>query len=75
MLNVVFSYCYAECRFAECRYAECRYAECRGAKCLLFISFLYYNHRHLSNIDCLTAHTACFACLISAVNGHSKKKG
>jgi hypothetical protein len=37
MLNVVFSYCYAECRYAECRcveyrYAEYRYAECRGAK-------------------------------------------
>jgi hypothetical protein len=23
MLNVVFSYCYAECCFAECHYAEC----------------------------------------------------
>jgi hypothetical protein len=35
MLNVAFSYsyaecCYAECHFDECRYAECRYAECRG---------------------------------------------
>jgi hypothetical protein len=31
MLNVVFSYCYAECHYAECYYAECRYAERRGA--------------------------------------------
>jgi hypothetical protein len=32
------------------------------------------NHRHLSNIDCLTARTTCLVCLISTVNGHSKKK-
>ncbi len=31
MLNIVFSYCYPECRYAGCRYAECHYAECRGA--------------------------------------------
>jgi hypothetical protein len=31
-------------------------------------------HRHLSNIDCLTAHTACLVCFISTVNGCSKKK-
>jgi hypothetical protein len=31
MLNVLFSYCYAECDYAECRYAEYHYAECRGA--------------------------------------------
>ena len=31
------------------------------------------NHRHLSNIDCLMAHTACLVCFISNVNGHSKK--
>ena len=33
MLNVILSYCYAECRYAECPYAECRYAECRYAEC------------------------------------------
>jgi hypothetical protein len=33
MLNVVFSYCYAECRYAECRGAYCCHAECRYAKC------------------------------------------
>ncbi len=33
MLNVVFSYCYAECHYAECRYAECHYTECRYAEC------------------------------------------
>ncbi len=27
MLNVVFSYCYAECYYAECHYVECRGAE------------------------------------------------
>jgi hypothetical protein len=31
-------------------------------------------HRHLSNIDCLTAHTAWLICFISTVNGHSKKR-
>jgi hypothetical protein len=31
-------------------------------------------HRHLSNIDCLMAHTACLVCFISNVNGRSKKK-
>ncbi len=31
-------------------------------------------HRHLSNIDCLTAHTACLVCFISTVNGHNKNK-
>jgi len=31
MLNIVFSYCYAECRYAEWDYAQCHYAECRGA--------------------------------------------
>ncbi len=29
MLNVVFSYFYAECHCAESRYVECRYAEYR----------------------------------------------
>jgi hypothetical protein len=33
-----------------------------------------YEHRHLSNIDCLTADTACLVCFISTVHGHSKKK-
>ncbi len=47
MLDVTFSYCYAECHNAlchyaegrhdvchdaECLYAECLYAECRGAR-------------------------------------------
>jgi hypothetical protein len=31
-------------------------------------------HRHLSNIDCLMAHTACLVCFISTINGRSKKK-
>jgi hypothetical protein len=31
-------------------------------------------HRHLSSIDCLMAHTACFVCFISTVNCHSEKK-
>ena len=31
-------------------------------------------HRHLSNIDCLMARTACLVCFISTVNGRSKKK-
>ena len=31
-------------------------------------------HRHLSNIDCLKARTACLLCFISTVNGRNKKK-
>jgi len=31
------------------------------------------NRRHLSNIDCLMAHTTCLVCFISTVNGSSKK--
>jgi hypothetical protein len=30
-------------------------------------------HRHLSNMDCLTAHTACLVYFISTVNSCSKK--
>ncbi len=33
-----------------------------------------FSHRHLSNIDCLMAHTACHVCIFSTVNGHSKKR-
>jgi hypothetical protein len=32
------------------------------------------SHRHLSNIDCLTARTSCLVCFISTVNGNNKKK-
>jgi hypothetical protein len=32
------------------------------------------NHRHLRNIDCLTACTNCLVCFISTVNSHSKRK-
>jgi hypothetical protein len=31
-------------------------------------------HRHLSNIECLTACTACPVCFISTVNGRRKKE-
>jgi hypothetical protein len=31
-------------------------------------------HRHLSNIDCLMAFTACLVCFISTVNGRNKNK-
>ncbi len=33
MLNVAFSYCYAECRFSVCHYAECRYADKTNSIC------------------------------------------
>ncbi len=33
-----------------------------------------FDHRHLRNIDCLMAHTACLVCFISTVNGCSKKE-
>jgi hypothetical protein len=35
---------------------------------------LGYFHGHLSNIDCLTARTACLVCFSSSVNGRSKRK-
>ncbi len=38
------------------------------------VSMMRVHHRHLSNIDCLKAHTACFVCLISTVNVHHKKE-
>jgi hypothetical protein len=31
-------------------------------------------HRHLRNIDCLMACTACLVCFISTVHGRSKKE-
>jgi hypothetical protein len=34
----------------------------------------HLGHRHLSNIDCLMAHTACLVCFSSTVNGRSKKR-
>ncbi len=33
-----------------------------------------FPHRHLRNIDCIMARTACLVCFISTVNGRSKKK-
>jgi hypothetical protein len=38
------------------------------------LSRLDSNHRHLSDIDCLMARTACLVCFISTVNGRSKKQ-
>ncbi len=34
-----------------------------------------WNHRHLSNIDCLIVRTACLDYFISTVNGLAKKGG
>ncbi len=31
-------------------------------------------HRHLRNIDCLMARTACLVCFMSTVNSHIKKR-
>jgi hypothetical protein len=36
--------------------------------------FKGWNHRHLSNIDRLTVHSACLVCFSSSVNGRSKRK-
>jgi hypothetical protein len=33
-----------------------------------------FEHRHLSNIDCLMACTTCLVCFISTVNGCNKKE-
>jgi len=38
------------------------------------LSRLDSNHRHLSDIDCSMACTACLVCFISTVNGCSKKR-
>jgi hypothetical protein len=37
-------------------------------------SLIRSDHRHLNNIDCLKAGTACLVCFISIVNGHCKKE-
>ncbi len=37
-------------------------------------SFVNTTHRHLRNIECLMGHTTCLFCLISMVNGCSKKR-
>jgi len=42
--------------------------------CCCLLGSLSSVHWHLSNINCLMAHTACFVCFISTVNGPSKKK-
>jgi hypothetical protein len=38
------------------------------------IATVQSTHRHLRNIDCLTAHTACLVCFISTVNSRSKQR-
>jgi hypothetical protein len=38
------------------------------------IHLFTFDHRHLKNIDCLMAHTACLVCFSSSVNGCSKRK-
>ncbi len=45
-------------------------AVCFPAKTLV----LCWTHKHLRNIDCLTACTPCLVCFIGTVNGRSKKK-
>jgi hypothetical protein len=40
----------------------------------IYIPAICLHHRHLSNIGCLKARTACLVCFIGTVNGHSKKK-
>jgi hypothetical protein len=41
----------------------------KGSKYLI----IKFNHRQLSNIDCLMARTACLVCFIRTVNDCSKK--
>jgi hypothetical protein len=41
---------------------------------LLCLFLITADHRHLSNIDCLIACTACLVCFISTVNGRNKKR-
>jgi hypothetical protein len=33
LLNVLFTYHYAECHYGQCHYAKCRNAECLYAEC------------------------------------------
>jgi hypothetical protein len=46
----------------------------KESACLGYLGITKQDHRHLSNIDCLMACTACLICFIRTVNGHSKKK-
>ncbi len=50
-----------------------KYNHCHGC-CWHFHRWQCFEHRHISNIDCLAAHTACLVCFISTVNGRSEKK-
>jgi hypothetical protein len=45
-----------------------------GKPCTFYLVLITIHHRHLSNIDCLMAHTTCLVCFISTVNGRSKKR-
>jgi hypothetical protein len=36
--------------------------------------YVRMSHRHLSNIDCLMAHTVSLVCFINTVNSRNKKK-
>ncbi len=57
---------------------ECFFTLSHFHNCLIFAAEARAHpsgvHRHLSNINCLIAHTACLVCFISTVNGRSKKK-
>ncbi len=46
----------------------------RENKAQMIILGTWSAYRHLSNIDCLMACTACLVCFISTVNVHTKKK-
>jgi hypothetical protein len=41
---------------------------------LVHFETMRLTNRHLSNIDCLLARTACLVCFISTVNARSKKR-
>jgi hypothetical protein len=38
------------------------------------VNTMKQNHRHLSNTDCLMAHTTCLVCFTSTVNSRSEDK-
>jgi hypothetical protein len=63
MHSIVFSYCYAECRYTECRYAECHYAECRYAECRYaecrYAECIYAECNDARKAPCMLAFSVC----------------
>jgi hypothetical protein len=57
-------------RFIYFVFVFCSFCFCFSSK----VAGVRYIHRHLRNIDCLMARTACLVCFSGSVNSRSKRK-